>query len=102
MADGSHAERLACHARLPLIAGLDSARPAIHIWECGADGLDELAVVDAEAAAYPPEPWERYDLTPSVAWHPHEPRLLVTGGTGLRQWTADGVSTVAGAPTGAA
>jgi hypothetical protein len=69
---------------LPLIAGLDSARPAVHVWEFGPAGLREVGVVGADAEEYPAEPWKRYRLIPRVAWHPHERRLLVTGGPGLR------------------
>jgi hypothetical protein len=99
---GSFAERFVCHPRSPLIAGLDSARPAVHVWEFEAAGLRELDVVDADAAEYPPEAWNRLDRIPSVAWHPHDPRLLVTGGAGLRQWAPDGMSVVDGLPSGAA
>jgi hypothetical protein len=100
IAGGSFVERLVCHDRLPLIAGLDSARPAVHVWRLGTAGLEEIGVVEADAA-YPSEPWERYRLVPSVAWHPHEPSLVVASRAGLRRWTLDGVSAVAGAPDGA-
>jgi hypothetical protein len=102
LTDSSFAERLVCHARLPLVAGLDSARPAVHVWEFGPAGLRELDIIDADAAEYSPEPWQRDDPIPSVAWHPHEPRLFVTGTTGLRQWGPGGTSLVPGAPAGAA
>lgn len=92
---GSFVERLVCHARLPLIAGLDSARPAVHEWEFGPTGLRALDIIDPDVDAYPAEPWKRFGLEPSVAWHPHEPRLVVTGEAGLRQWTPDGLSVVA-------
>jgi hypothetical protein len=98
---GSFVERLACHGRLPLIAGLDAARPAVHVWRFGPAGLRPLGVIDADAAAYPPEAWERYRLIPSVAWHPHEPSLVLTGEAGLRRWTLDGVSAVVGSPSSA-
>lgn len=98
VAGGSFVERLVCHGQLPLIAGLEAARPAVHVWEFGAGGLREHGIIDAGAAAYPPEPWKRYRLVPSLAWHPREPSLVVTGPAGLLRWTPDGASVVAGAP----
>jgi hypothetical protein len=98
---GSFVERLVCHGRLPLIAGLDAARPAVHVWQIDVTGLRELGVVGADAAAYPAQAWERNRLIPSVAWHPHEPSLVVTGGAGLRRWSLDGVTVVAGLPSNA-
>jgi hypothetical protein len=53
MTGGSYAERLVCHARLPLVAGLDSARPAVHVWEFGPGGLREVGIVGVDAADYP-------------------------------------------------
>ncbi|MBV1851263.1 hypothetical protein [Catellatospora tritici] len=91
-------ERLVCHPRLPLVAGLDSARPAVHVWECAEDGLRELRSVHADAAAYPKHPWERFDLVPHVAWHPYEPWLLVTDQRGVISWTPDDVNPLAGVP----
>ncbi|GAB3836281.1 hypothetical protein ACFPIJ_22380 [Dactylosporangium cerinum] len=88
----SFVERLVCHPRLPLIAGLDSDRPVVRVWQLEGDGLRELGGVGDDAAAYPPESWERHELTPSVAWHPHEPSLMVIGAAGLRRWTVDGVA----------
>jgi hypothetical protein len=86
---------------LPLIAGLDSARPAVHVWELGSAGLREHGIIDAGAAAYPPEAWKRYGLVPELAWHPHEPRLAVTGMPGLQGWTPDDTFVVPGAPPNA-
>jgi hypothetical protein len=63
-------ERLVCHGRLPLVAGLDVARPAVHVWRVEPDGLHRLAVIGADVAGYPAEVWKRYGLVPSVAWHP--------------------------------
>jgi hypothetical protein len=96
VAGGSFVERLVCHSRLPLIAGLDSARPAVHVWEFGSAGLREHGIIDAGTGAYPPEPWKRHRLVPSLAWHPHEPTLAVTGTVGLQGWTPDGAFAVAG------
>jgi hypothetical protein len=98
VAGGSFVERLVCHGRLPLIAGLDAARPAVHVWQFATAGLRTLDVIDTGSAAYPSEPWKRYRLIPSVAWHPYEASLVVTGEAGLRRWTPDGVSAVAEAP----
>src|ERR1017187_8726803 len=33
---GVPVEQLVCHPRLPLVAGLDSERPSVHVWDCGA------------------------------------------------------------------
>jgi hypothetical protein len=101
VAGGSFVERLVCHSRLPLIAGLDSARPAVHVWEFGSAGLREHGIIDAGAAAYPPETWKRHGLVPSAAWHPHKPRLVVTGMAGLQGWAPDCAFVVAGAPSNA-
>jgi hypothetical protein len=98
---GSFVERLVCHARLPLIAGLDAVRPAVHVWESGPDGLRELSIVHADADAYPPEPWKRHGLVPSLAWHPHEPSLVVTGSAGLQRWTPDGTAMLGSTSVGA-
>lgn len=101
-ADSTFVERLICHRRLPLIAGLDAARPAIHLWQFGTAGLQKLGIIDDDDASYPPEAWKRHRLIPSMAWHPHESSLVVTGNTGLRRWTRDDVSVVAGSPASAA
>lgn len=82
-------ERLVCHRRLPLIAGLDAVRPAVHVWEFGHEGFRVLGIVHADADAYPPQLWKRHGLVPSLAWHPHEPTLVVTGSAGLLRWTPD-------------
>ncbi|MEU4220022.1 hypothetical protein [Actinoplanes sp. NPDC026623] len=87
---------------MPLVAGLDSARPAVHVWEAGPGGLQEVGVIDGDAAAYPPDEWKRDGLVPSLTWHPHEPSLVVAGPAGLRRWTPGGAaSVVAGAPSNA-
>jgi hypothetical protein len=99
--DGGYTERLVCHARLPLVAGLDSRRPAIQVWECGSGGPSVLAVIDSDAPDYPAQPWLRSDRVPAVAWHPHEPRLLITGEAGLREWAPSGRVAVNGAPANA-
>jgi hypothetical protein len=93
-------DRLLAHPRLPLIAGLEADRPAVHVWDWGTGTPRELAVVEGEA--YHAEPWERMDQIPALAWHPHEARLAMTGAAGLRQWTPDGLSPVDAAPDGTA
>ena len=102
MANGSFVERLVAHARLPLVAGLDSARPVIHIFQAGGAGLRQVGTVNADAPEYPAKSWERYDRVPAIAWHPHEPKLLATGPAGLCEWTPQGTSVVPDAPSGAA
>ncbi|MFI5836154.1 hypothetical protein ACIA5A_21020 [Micromonospora sp. NPDC051300] len=99
---GSFVERLVCHSRLPLNAGLDSARPAVHVWELGSGGLREHGIIDAGPDAYPPEAWKRHGLAPSVAWHPHEPSLVVSGAAGLQSWTLGGLFVTAEVPPNAA
>ncbi|GIE85910.1 hypothetical protein [Actinoplanes regularis] len=98
LTDDSFVERLVCHSRLPLIAGLDAGRPAVHVWECGSDGLRRVGITDPDAAAYPAESWERAGLVPAFTWHPYEPRLILTGVAGLRVWTPDGAGAVPQSP----
>ncbi|MFJ3762935.1 hypothetical protein [Streptomyces sp. NPDC090080] len=96
-------EQLRCHPRLPLVACLDSERPAVHIWDCGAGQLRELGSVGLTSNAYGDAfGWERAERTPAAAWHPHQPLLVVTGEDGLRQWTPAGVVEPEGAPAAAA
>ena len=95
---GGYAQRLVCHPRLPLVAGVDSQRPAVHVWDCGSGTPRELAVIGEGAPAYDAQPWERMLQTPSLAWHPQDARLAMTGEPGLRQWTPQGLSLVDGAP----
>ncbi len=52
VSSGRPVERLACHPRLPLVAGLDSERPAVHVWDCEAGQLRELVSVRAESSVY--------------------------------------------------
>jgi hypothetical protein len=82
--------RLIAHPRLPLVAGLDANRPAIHIWEVGPDGLRALEVVDGGGEPYDQErPWETHRRLPSAAWHPQEPILAVTFGAGVTTWSRE-------------
>ncbi|GGV22172.1 hypothetical protein GCM10010260_73000 [Streptomyces filipinensis] len=91
---------MVCHPRLPLVAGLDGERPAVHVWSCEAGQLRELGSVGAETEGYGDVfGWERIELTPALAWHPDEPRLIVAGGEcGVVQWTPAGLSAVDGVP----
>ncbi|AEV85356.1 hypothetical protein ACWT_4336 [Actinoplanes sp. SE50] len=85
-------ERLLCHRRLPLIAGVNGSRPAVHVWEHGSGGLRQLGVVDAGGEPYPAEAWKRQALVPEPAWHPSAARLVVTGPAGPHLWTPEGTA----------
>ncbi|MEU4093218.1 hypothetical protein [Streptomyces sp. NPDC026673] len=100
VSSGSPVERLVCHPRLPLVAGLDGERPAVRIWSCEAEQLRELGCVGAESEGYGDAfGWERIERTPALAWHPEEPRLVVAGGEcGVVQWTPAGLCAVDGVP----
>ncbi|MFJ2738378.1 hypothetical protein ACIO3O_01790 [Streptomyces sp. NPDC087440] len=94
---GHPVERLFCHPRLPLIAGLDSERPAVRVWSFEDGGLTEVGVVGGESAVYgDPSNWDRYDRIPGVAWHPRQPLLVVAGEDGAVQWTPGGVTALEG------
>ncbi|WP_203755554.1 PD40 domain-containing protein [Actinoplanes cyaneus] len=84
-------ERLVAHPRLPLVAGVDATRPAVYVWDLH---LRPVGTISADADSYGNlPPWERYEQVPELAWHPHEPMLLVTAGGVLWRWTPDGVTT---------
>ncbi|WP_217428755.1 hypothetical protein [Micromonospora maritima] len=91
-------ERLLCHPELPLVAGWDTDRPAIRIWEHTAGQLREVGGVGADSAGYDAVGRDRFRRTPSAAWHPREPRLVVADGTSTVCWTPSGVTTVDGVP----
>lgn len=97
---GCPVERLVCHPRLPVVAGLDGERPAVHMWSCEAGQLRELGSIGAESDGYGDAfGWERMERTPTLAWHPDEPRLVVAGAEcGVVQWTPAGICTVDGVP----
>ncbi|WP_211269211.1 WD40 repeat domain-containing protein [Saccharothrix syringae] len=98
---GAPVERVVCHPTLPLVACLDSARPAVHVWDWGTGSLREVGTVGAEAAPYGDAlDWDRTSRTPAVAWHPDQPLLLVAGEGGVVRWTPAGTSTPAGVPPG--
>lgn len=94
-------ERLICHPRLPLVAGLDAERPAVHVWDVGAEP-QEVAVLDPAAPPYGEATgWDRLRGTPCAGWHPREPLLALGGAGGLRLWRPDaGLVTPAGPPPG--
>lgn len=97
-------ERLLCHPRLPLVAGLDSGRPAAHVWGSADGELRPLGTVTTGAPGYGEAfGWERIKRTPGAAWHPHQPLLMVAleGGRVLR-WTPAGVGELPGVPETAA
>ncbi|MFH8466187.1 hypothetical protein [Streptomyces sp. NPDC017991] len=101
--DGRGVERLLCHPGLPLIAGLESERPSVHVWGCEAGKLSELGSVGAESEAYDDAfGWNRHQRTPSVAWHPVQPLLMVANEDGTVRWTPAGLSDPAGLPPTAA
>ncbi|MDX3798556.1 hypothetical protein [Streptomyces sp. AK04-3B] len=99
---GRPVERLACHPRLPLVAGWDSERPAVHVWACEAGRLRELASIGAESSAYGDSiGWDRARRTPAAAWHPDLPLLVVAGEDHVLQWTPAGLSAPDGIPAAA-
>lgn len=92
-------ERLVCHPRLPLAAGWDAERPAIWIWEYPDGQLREVGTVGADSAVYGDAiGHDRFHLTPSVAWHPGEPLLVVADGGGTVSWTPSGTRAIDGLP----
>jgi hypothetical protein len=94
---GRPVERLVCHRRLPLVAGLDRHRPAVHVWDCGGGRPHEIGSIGAGSADYAADrPWTR--STPAVAWHPEQPLLLVAGGDGVLRWTPTGLAPLDGVP----
>ena len=101
--DGARVERLEAHPALPLVAGWDSMRPAVHVWSFEAGELRELAIVGGEFAPYGDAVgWKRIRRKPSVAWHPEQPLLLVASEGAVRRWTPAGVSAMDGLPPAAA
>jgi hypothetical protein len=78
---GTSVERLVCHPRLPLVAGLSPGSPAVRIWDCAGRDLREIGTIG----------WDRM---PPVAWHPTQPLLVASGEDGVRQWTTSRLSEV--------
>lgn len=97
---GATLERLLCHPRLPLIAGWDTERPAIRIWEYAIGKLREIGAVRADSPAYDAVGYHRFKRTPSAAWHPDKPQLVVADGDSTTSWTPANTVRVEGvAPT---
>ncbi|CAM5473275.1 hypothetical protein GCM10010329_30810 [Streptomyces spiroverticillatus] len=97
---GHPLERLSCHPRLPLIAALDSERPAVRVWSFEGGGLTEVGLVGGDSEVYgDASSWDRYERIPGVAWHPRQPLLVVAGETGTVQWTPAGVTALDGLPS---
>ena len=111
---GTSVEQLVSHPRLPLVAALESQRPAVHVWDCGGAELRELGAIGGDSRSYGdghpwaarnPEiaiNWDRRDRAPSVAWHPDHPMLLVASEGRVARWTPDGLSEMDEIATGAA
>ncbi|MGW2051862.1 hypothetical protein ACWCPF_43085 [Streptomyces sp. NPDC001858] len=100
VSSGRPVGQLACHPRLPLVAGLDSERPAVHVWGCEAGRLHDLGSIGAESRAYGDDAasWDSRERTPVVAWHPDLPLLAVAAEDRVVQWTPAGLSDVEGVP----
>lgn len=63
----------------------------VHIWDCGAGQLRELASVAAELSGYDEAvDRDRARESPAVAWHPHEPHLMVAGAGRVVRWSPAG------------
>jgi hypothetical protein len=100
---GASVEQLVCHPRLSLIAGLDSQRPAVHVWDCTAGELHELGTVGTDSTLYGDAiGWKRRKRTPAAVWHPDQPLLLVAGEATVARWTPAGVVELEGVPPAAA
>ncbi|MBL0885726.1 hypothetical protein [Myceligenerans indicum] len=92
--DGVVVERLVPHPRFPLVAGVDAARPAVHVWRWESAGLTHVATVGGDSDGYGDTfGWDRMRLVPSAAWHPERALLAVNGSGGLVLWEPDGVTT---------
>jgi hypothetical protein len=92
-----------CHPRLPLVAGLDSERPAVHVWDGQAGKLRELGTVGADSAVYADAfGWQRKKRTPAVAWHPEQSLLLVANEAAVVPWAPAGPAELEGLPVTAA
>lgn len=100
---GARAERLVPHPSLPLVAVLDSGRPAVHVWNHGDGALREAGIVGGDSRAYEDSAdWRRIKRTPDVAWHPDQTLLLIAGEDGVTQRTDSGASLLNGLPDDAA
>jgi WD40 repeat protein len=96
---GVTVERLLCHPRLPLIASWDAGRPAIRIWEYPDRQVRELGTVGADSADYGDViGYDRFKRTPSAAWHPDQPLLVVADGKSMVRWSPSGARAIDGVP----
>lgn len=103
LSSGSGPERLVPHPSLPLVAGLDSSRPAVRVWDYSAGQLHGVGAVGIDSAPYGKAiGWDRIVRTPGLAWHPNEPLLLVASEDGAVRWSPAGTSPVSGLPPAAA
>jgi hypothetical protein len=94
-----HIERLMCHPRLPLVAGLAAGRPAAYIWDCASAQMQELGVLGSEATPYDDDdPWISHTRRPTLAWHPERPELMFSGEDGVTQWTPDEIRPLTAVP----
>ncbi|MBY8854981.1 hypothetical protein K7711_00660 [Nocardia sp. CA2R105] len=79
------------HPRLPLVAGVDAERPAVHLWDC--EELRDLGTVGGDSEVYgDASVLERARRKPVVTWHPEEPLLVVSGSGPVVGWTPEGQS----------
>ncbi|WP_337824037.1 hypothetical protein [Amycolatopsis sp. A1MSW2902] len=77
---------LVSHPKLPLVAGIDQERPAVHLYYAE-KVLREIGAVGADSAEY-----GKFGRWPVVAWHPERPELVVPGSGETVRWTRNGTS----------
>jgi len=83
LSSGTHAERMVPHPSLPLVAGLDSDRRAVRVWDYSEGQLREVGIVGVGSAPYGKAiGWNRIRRIPGLAWHPDESLLLVASENG--------------------
>ncbi|ATY14854.1 WD40 repeat domain-containing protein [Amycolatopsis sp. AA4] len=78
--------KLVCHPKLPLVAGIDRDRPAVHLYYAERV-LREIGAVGADSPEY-----GKFDRWPVIAWHPERPELVVSVGGETVRWTRNGTS----------
>jgi hypothetical protein len=89
---GAPVEHLVCHPRLPLVAGLDSERPAVHVWECEAGELRERGTRWRRLGClHRCRRLERREQTSTATWHLDQPLLVVAGEGTVAEWAPAGV-----------
>ncbi|MDL2077206.1 hypothetical protein QNN03_12220 [Streptomyces sp. GXMU-J15] len=99
---GAPVERLVCHPRLPLVAGLDSVRPAVRVWECADGRLREVGGTGGRPDPYGDAfGWDRCERTPVPAWHPERAELVVSAEGKVVRWTPAGIEDAVHIPDGA-